>query len=137
MWVEGWFCCAANFRLDWRAEDEIPSGRGPAAISGEGSLQPRNSPAYLCRAVLEYGALRNITKEDAIKRQILRLYKNDIKKYAETTTVCISAIYDAIPGWLQKKEERVVLSALKDEARMREYDSAVFWLDEAKIVIIC
>ena len=25
-------------------EDEIPSGRGPAAISGEGTLQPRNSP---------------------------------------------------------------------------------------------
>ena len=25
-------------------EDEIPSGRGPAAISGEGAVQPRNSP---------------------------------------------------------------------------------------------
>ena len=72
-----------------------------------------------------------------MKRQILRLYKNDIKKYAGGATARVSAIYDAIPGQLQKKEKKFVLAALKDDARMREYDSAFFWLEDSKMVNIC
>ena len=89
------------------------------------------------QAVAEYAASRDFTKVDAVKRQILRLYKNDIKKYAGGATARVSAIYDAIPGQLQKKEKKFMLSALKDEARMREYDSAFFWLEDSKMVNIC
>lgn len=89
------------------------------------------------QAVAEYAASRDFNKVDAIKRQILRLYKNDIKKYASSLTARVSAIFDAIPGQLQKKEKKFVLAALKDEARMREYDSAFFWLEDAKLVNIC
>ena len=88
------------------------------------------------QAVAEYVASRDFTKVDAVKRQILRLYKNDIKKYAGGATARVSAIYDAIPGQLQKKEKKFMLSALKDEARMREYDSAFFWLEDSKMVNI-
>ena len=88
------------------------------------------------QAVAEYAQTRDFTKVDSIKRQILRLYKNDIKKYAGGATARVSAIYDAIPGQLQKKEKKFVLSALKDEARMREYDSAFFWLEDSKMVNI-
>lgn len=89
------------------------------------------------QAVAEYAASRDFTRVDAVKRQILRLYKNDIKKYAGSATARVSAIYDAIPGQLQKKEKKFMLSALKDEARMREYDSAFFWLEDSKMVNIC
>ena len=89
------------------------------------------------QAVAEYVNSRDFTRVDAVKRQILRLYKNDIKKYGGTATARVSAIYDAIPGQLQKKEKRFTLTALKDEARMREYDSAFFWLEDSKIVNIC
>ena len=89
------------------------------------------------QAVAEYAASRDFTRVDAVKRQILRLYKNDIRKYAGTATARVSAIYDAIPGQLQKKEKKFMLSALKDEARMREYDSAFFWLEDSKMVNIC
>ncbi len=89
------------------------------------------------QAVAEYAASRDFQKVDAIKRQILRLYKNDIKKYAGGLRDRVSAIYEAIPGQLQKKEKKFVLAALKDEARMREYDGAFFWLEEAKLANIC
>ena len=89
------------------------------------------------QAVAEYAASRDFTRVDAVKRQILRLYQNDIKKYAGSATARVSAIYDAIPGQLQKKEKKFTLSALKDEARMREYDSAFFWLEDSKMVNIC
>ena len=88
------------------------------------------------QAVAEYAASRDFARVDAVKRQILRLYKNDIKKYGGTATARVSAIYDAIPGQLQKKEKKFTLTALKDEARMREYDSAFFWLEDSKIVNI-
>lgn len=89
------------------------------------------------QAVAEYAASRDFNKVDAIKRQILRLYKNDIKKYAGGLTARVSAIYDAIPGQLQKKEKRFVLATIKDEARMRDCDSAFFWLEDAMLVNIC
>lgn len=89
------------------------------------------------QAVAEYAASRDFKRVDAVKRQILRLYKNDIKKYAGTATARVSAIYDAIPGQLQKKEKKFSLAALNDEARMREYDSAFFWLEDSKMVNIC
>ncbi|MBR1558121.1 MAG: ATP-binding protein [Prevotella sp.] len=88
------------------------------------------------QAVEEYAASRDFKRVDAVKRQILRLYKNDIKKYAGTATARVSAIYDAIPGQLQKKEKKFSLVALNDEARMREYDSAFFWLEDSKMVNI-
>ena len=88
------------------------------------------------QAVAEYAASRDFKRVDAVKRQILRLYKNDIKKYAGTATARVSAIYDAIPGQLQKKEKKFSLVALNDEARMRDYDSAFFWLEDSKMVNI-
>lgn len=89
------------------------------------------------QAVAEYALTKDFNKVDAIKRQILRLYKNDIKKYAGSALTRVDAIYDAIPGQLQKHEKKFTLSALKDEARMREYDSAFFWLEDARIANIC
>ena len=89
------------------------------------------------QAVAEYVKSKDFNKVDSIKRQILRLYKNDIKKYAGTAITRVSAIYDAIPGQLQKHEKKFTLSALKEEARMREFDSAFFWLDDARIANIC
>lgn len=89
------------------------------------------------QTVAEYVSSRDFKRVDATKRQILRLYHNDIKKYADTATAKVSAIYDAIPGQLQKQEKKFSLAALKDEARMREYDSAFFWLEDSKMVNIC
>ena len=89
------------------------------------------------QAVKEYVNSRDFTKADAVKRQILRLYRNDIKKYAGSANTKVSSIFEAIPGQLQKNEKKFKLADLNDEARMRDYDSAFFWLNDARLANIC
>jgi len=89
------------------------------------------------QAVAKYAETRNFSKVDAVKRQILRLYKNDIKKYAGASVARIGAVYDAIPGQLQKHEKKFTLADLGENSRMREYEGAFFWLADAKLINIC
>lgn len=89
------------------------------------------------QAVLTYVETRDFDKVDYVKRQILRLYRNDIKKYAEGTETRATAIFEEIPGQLQKHEKKFRLSALKAEARMRDYADAFLWLGDARIVNCC
>ena len=49
----------------------------------------------------------------------------------------MSAIFDEIPGQLQKHEKTFRLSALQDNARMRDYSQAFFWLSDAKVINCC
>ena len=89
------------------------------------------------QAVKEYVNSRDFNKVDAVKRQILRLYRNDIKKYAGSAKTKVASIFEAIPGQLQKNEKKFKLADLNDGARMRDYDSAFFWLNDARLANIC
>ncbi len=89
------------------------------------------------QAVAEYVASKDFDRVDAVKRQILRLYRNDIKKYAGGMKARVSSVFESIPGQLQKKEKKFSLADLKSDARMRDYDATFFWLDDARLVNIC
>ncbi len=89
------------------------------------------------QAVEMYVNTKDFDKVDAVKRQILQLYQNDIKKYSGGIKARVGAIYEAIPGQLQKSEKKFKLSDLGSGARMRDYDDAFFWLGDAKLVNIC
>ena len=69
-----------------------------------------------------------------MKRQILTLYRNDIQKYASTYVFKVTQIFDTIPSQLQKHEKKFMLKALTEGARMRDYETAFFWLADAMIV---
>lgn len=49
----------------------------------------------------------------------------------------VAGIFDEIPAQLQKHEKKFRLASLKKEARFREYEDALFWLDDAMIVNTC
>lgn len=89
------------------------------------------------QAVKKYVETRDFEKVDEIKRDILALYRNDINKYADNQETKVSAIFDEIPGQLQKHEKTFRLSALQDNARMRDYSQAFFWLSDAKVINCC
>lgn len=89
------------------------------------------------QAVAKYVQTRNFDAVDLVKRDILKLYRNDISKYADNQETKVTAIFDEIPGQLQKHEKKFKLSDLRKDARMREYSQAFFWLSDAKIINCC
>lgn len=89
------------------------------------------------QAVAKYVETRNFERVDEVKRDILALYRNDIHKYADNQETKVTAIFDEIPGQLQKHDKKFRLSSLQNEARMRDYADAFFWLSDARIVNCC
>ncbi|MBP3593504.1 MAG: ATP-binding protein [Lachnospiraceae bacterium] len=87
--------------------------------------------------VQEYVNTKKFDKVDAIKRDILHLYRSDIIKYAEGYERKVESIFDEIPAQMQKHEKKFRFSSLSKEARFREYEDALFWLDDAMISNMC
>ena len=88
--------------------------------------------------VVETFALNNdYETADRIKKRILKLYRDDVSKFAEGYESKVYSIFDNIPGQLSKKEKKYKLSSLGKSARMREYEDAFIWLDEAMVVSPC
>lgn len=89
------------------------------------------------QAVSKFIDTHDFVRVDEVKRDILALYRNDIRKYADNQETKVTAIFEEIPGQLQKHEKKFRLTALQDDARMRDYSQAFFWLSDAKIINCC
>ena len=88
------------------------------------------------QAVAKYVETRDFGRVDRVKRQILRLYRSDIQKFAKGYEAKVTRVYDAISSQLQKHEKKFVLRSLSEDAKMRDYETAFFWLSDAMIVNI-
>lgn len=89
------------------------------------------------QAVQTYVDTRDFDKVDERKRDILSIYRNDIRKYAYNQETKVAAIFEELPGQLQKHEKKFRLADLQSHARMRDYSEAFFWLSDAKIINCC
>lgn len=89
------------------------------------------------QAVASYVEHRDFGDVDDIKRGILQLYSDDIGKFADGDAARVRGIFAQVPGQLSKHEKRFMLSSIDEAARMREYDAAFFWLEDARLVNIC
>ena len=89
------------------------------------------------QAVNVYVETRDFERVDRVKRDILELYRSDIVKHAEGYEMRVEQIFDDIPAQLQKHEKKFKLSSLKKDARLRDYEDAIFWLSDAMIANIC
>ncbi len=86
------------------------------------------------QAVKKYVETKDFEMVDAVKRDILNLYRNDVRKHAEGNELKAESIFDEIPSQLQKHEKKFKLSSLKKNARFRDYEEAIFWLMDSRIV---
>lgn len=68
---------------------------------------------------------------------ILALYEADFSKYASSTEVIrIGQIWNSLPSQLAKENRKFVYKAIKTGARAREYEDALFWLQNAGLITI-
>ena len=89
------------------------------------------------QAVAQYVNNRDFGRVDVIKRDILSLYADDIGKFANGDAGRVRNIFAQVPAQLSKHERKFTLASLDKDARMREYDAAFFWLDDARLVNLC
>jgi len=89
------------------------------------------------QAVAEYCKSLDFDTVDQIKRDILTLYRADILKHANGYEIKAAGIFDEIPAQLSKHEKKFKLSSIKKDARFRNYEDALFWLDDARIINTC
>lgn len=90
------------------------------------------------QAVLAYkNGQRDFAAADAEKRDILSLYRDDIKKSARRYNSRVSAIFENIPAYLSTHEKRIVLSDIESNATFNKYDEPLFWLDDSMICNLC
>ena len=89
------------------------------------------------QAVKEYVETKDFEAADRIKRDILTLYRADIRKHAEGFEEKVESIFDEIPSQLSKHEKKFSLSSLGKGAKYRDYESAFLWLQDAMLTNMC
>lgn len=80
---------------------------------------------------------RDFHAADIEKRDILGLYKDDIKKAAKKYKSKASAIFENLPGFLSTHEKRIVLSEIDKNGTFDRYDDPLFWLGDSMICNLC
>ena len=88
------------------------------------------------QVVEEYIKTKDFSKADKIKRNILALYRDDIRKHAEELNLKVEQIFDTIPSQLQKHKKKFNLASMDENARYRNYEGAFYWLNDAGLINI-
>lgn len=86
-------------------------------------------------AYLENG--RDFYASDVEKRDILELYRDDIKKVSKRYHSKVSALFENIPAYLSTHGKKVVLSKIDTNAVFSQYDDPLFWLEDSMICNVC
>ena len=80
---------------------------------------------------------RDFAAADIEKRDILNLYRDDIKKAAGRYNSKVSAIFENIPAYLSTHEKKIVLNEIDAGGTFDKYDEPLFWLDDSMICSLC
>ena len=80
---------------------------------------------------------RDFYASDIEKRDILDLYRDDIRKAARRYSSKVSALFENLPGYLSTHEKKIVLSQIDEDGRYSQYDEPLFWLGDSMICNLC
>jgi predicted AAA+ superfamily ATPase len=86
-------------------------------------------------AVKKYAESRQLLHIREIHHEIIKAYEFDFSKHAPPELVNrITEVWHSLPRQLGKENKKFIFSAVRDGARAREYDAAISWLLDAKLI---
>lgn len=89
------------------------------------------------QSVMAFVETNDLAAVDKVKRQILKLYREDIDKHAGRQARKVKLVFDGMPEQLSRHEKKFRLVSLEADAKMREYEDAFLWLREAMVANVC
>ena len=89
------------------------------------------------QAVESYVAERDFERLDRVKRRIIKLYRDDIRRHAGSAALRVEAIFDEIPSQLKDQNRHFKLASIERGASFGKYRDALFWLSDAMVVNNC
>ena len=107
-----------------------------------------NEAMYLFREYMLVGGMpksivsyveghKDFEASDREKRDILDLYRDDIKKAAKRYSSKVSALFENVPAYLSTHEKKIVLSEIDKGGLFNRYDEPLFWLEDSMICNLC
>lgn len=86
-------------------------------------------------AVANWVASRDYAEVDRVQDLILLAYLEDFSKHTDATTATrIHQIWNSLPAQFAKRNEKFMFNMIRDGARAREYEVAIQWLVDCRIV---
>ena len=85
------------------------------------------------QSVSEYISSGNVDKVEKTKREILKLYRDDIAKYSEGYEAQARAIFDAVPAQLAHHDKKIKYSSIGKGDRYSNYKDAIYWLGDSMV----
>ena len=89
------------------------------------------------QVVEQYVETRDFERIDRTKRRILKLYRDDIRKHADSDALRVEAIFDELPSQLKNQNRHFKLASVEKGATFDEFRDALFWLSDAMVVNNC
>lgn len=89
------------------------------------------------QVIAAYEPGKDFGDADRAKRRILKLYGEDIGKYAGNDRSRVEAVFQCIPGQLSKHEKKFTFASIDKNARYREYAGSLRWLESSRTVNVC
>lgn len=89
------------------------------------------------QAVEEFVENRDFERLDRVKRRILKLYREDIRKHAGADALRVEGIFDELPSQLKNQNRHFKLASVEKGASFEKYKDALFWLADAMVVNNC
>lgn len=80
---------------------------------------------------------KDFSAADKEKRDILKLYREDIMKINAQYRSKVLAIFDQIPGLLSQHEKRVIFKKIQEGSYVEQYEETFFWLADSMISNEC